>query len=139
LRRELRSGLSAMKGERRYVVFGCDRGAQVQALTAPDVLTLSTICTGMLPPAFVEYALRDGAHAVLVAGCREGGCEFRLGQRWTAQRLGGQREPHLRALVPKWRHRAVWADAGEEAALHVALDRLRAQAEARPATEEAGA
>jgi Pyruvate/2-oxoacid:ferredoxin oxidoreductase delta subunit len=30
------------------------------------------------------------------AACREGGCEFRLGERWTAERLAGQREPHLR-------------------------------------------
>jgi quinol-cytochrome oxidoreductase complex cytochrome b subunit/coenzyme F420-reducing hydrogenase delta subunit len=139
LRRDLRNGLAAMKGERRFVVFGCDRGAQARSLAAPDVLALSTTCTGMLPPAFVEYALRDGAHGVLVAGCREGGCEFRLGQRWTAQRLGGQREPHLRALVPAWRYRTAWADAGDEAALRVALDRLRAQADAQPATAEAAA
>ena len=80
---------------------------------------------GALPPSFVEYALRDGAAAVLVAGCREAGCEFRLGQRWSAERLAGEREPHLRASVPRERVATAWGDAGDEAALHTALTQLR--------------
>jgi quinol-cytochrome oxidoreductase complex cytochrome b subunit/coenzyme F420-reducing hydrogenase delta subunit len=128
LRRRLLQGLAAMRGERRFVVFGCDHGAAVQALAAPDVLPLSLVCAGMLPPSFIEYALRGGADGVLVAGCSEDGCEFRLGQRWTAQRLAGEREPHLRRSVPATHWKAVWADAGEEAALRDALDELRRQA-----------
>ena len=115
LRRRLVQGLAALRGERRYVVFGCDQGARVTALAAPDVLPFSLACTGMLPPSFVEYALRGGADGVLVAGCREGGCEFRLGQRWTAERLQGEREPHLRTTVAPDRWHTVWADAGDEA------------------------
>jgi hypothetical protein len=57
----------------------------------------------MLPPAFVEYALRGGADGVLVATCRPGGCDFRLGDRWTRERLLGEREPHLRRTVPRSR------------------------------------
>jgi hypothetical protein len=64
---------------------------------------------------------------VLVTGCREGGCEFRLGQRWTAQRLRGEREPHLRTTVPAGHWQVVWADAGDDAALRAALDGLRAR------------
>jgi coenzyme F420-reducing hydrogenase delta subunit len=93
-----------------------------------DVLPFSLVCTGMLPPSFVEYALRAGADAVLIAGCREGGCEFRLGQRWTAQRLLGQREPHLRSTMTAGRWTTVWADAGDEAAVQMALDNLRREA-----------
>ncbi len=100
LRQQLQQDLNALRTEPKIVIFGCDRGASVAALAAPDVATFSLMCTGMLPPSFVEYALRDGAAAVLVSGCREGGCEFRLGQRWTAQRLSGAREPHLRTSVP---------------------------------------
>jgi coenzyme F420-reducing hydrogenase delta subunit len=127
LRRRLVQGLSALRGERRYVVFGCDKGARVTALAAPDVLPFSLACTGMLPPSFVEYALRSGADGVLVTGCREGGCEFRLGQRWTAERLRGQREPHLRAAVAAERWHMAWADAGDEAGLRSALRQLRLQ------------
>jgi quinol-cytochrome oxidoreductase complex cytochrome b subunit/coenzyme F420-reducing hydrogenase delta subunit len=125
LRRRLRQGLASMKTQRRFVVFGCDRGAQAAALTSPDVLALSLPCTGMLPPSFVEYALRDGADGVLVSGCREGGCEFRLGQRWTGQRLRGEREPHLRGSVDQRFWATVWADAGDEASLDARLDQMR--------------
>ncbi len=125
LRRRLVQGLAAMPSGRRLVVFGCDHGAGVQALAAPDVLPFSLICAGMLPPSFVEYALRGGADGVLIAGCRVGGCEFRLGQRWTAQRLQGEREPHLRGTVAPGRWNTVWADATDAAALRTALDKLR--------------
>ncbi|MFZ2652050.1 MAG: hydrogenase iron-sulfur subunit [Burkholderiaceae bacterium] len=125
LRRRLQQGLAALRAEHRIVVFGCDRGALVAGLAAPDVAAFSLMCTGMLPPSFVEYALRDGAAAVLVSGCREGGCEFRLGQRWTEQRLAGTREPHLRVSVPRERVATAWADAGDEARLRTALHELR--------------
>ena len=62
---------------------------------------------------------------MLVSGCREGGCEYRLGQRWTEDRLLGLREPHLRASVPRERLELAWADPGEHASLQAALERLR--------------
>jgi ferredoxin/coenzyme F420-reducing hydrogenase delta subunit len=141
LRRRLEQALAAMGMGRRLVVFGCDQGASVTSLAAPDVLPFSLACTGMLPPSFVEYALRGGADGVLIAGCREGGCEFRLGQRWTGQRLLGEREPHLRSTLPAQKWNTVWADAGDEAAVRTALERLRrhAAAAAAPATMEAAA
>ena len=126
LRANLQQGLAALGAAPKIVAFGCAHGARVDSLAAPDVAAFSLMCTGMLPPSFVEYALRDGAAAVLVSGCREGGCEFRLGQRWTAQRLSGAREPHLRTSVPRERVAAVWGDAGDESALHAALAALRA-------------
>jgi ferredoxin/coenzyme F420-reducing hydrogenase delta subunit len=119
LRERLQQGLAA---GRRRVVFGCDHGARVAALQSPGVLALSLPCAANLPPSFVEYALRLGAREVVVAGCREGGCAFRLGQRWTEERLRGTREPHLRAHVPASRWRTVWADAGEEARLRDSLE-----------------
>lgn len=125
VRRRVLDGLAALSGGRRYVVFGCERGADARSVAAPDVVDSSLICTGMLPPSFVEYALRGGADGVVVAGCRDGGCEFRLGTRWIEQRLAGAREPHLRASVPRERLRVVQADAGEEARLAAALDELR--------------
>lgn len=124
LRRQLVDGLHAMTGPRRLVVLGCDQGTQGR-LDAPDVLHLRLVCAGALPPSFIEYALRAGANAVLVNGCREGGCAFRLGQRWTAQRLTGAREPHLRLSVPQDGWRVAWTDRGDEPALAAALQALR--------------
>lgn len=127
LRERLLQGLAAMPGPRRYVVFGCDHGARTASAAAPDVLHFSLVCAGMLPPSFIEYALRGGADGVLVSGCRAEGCEFRLGQRWTEQRLQGTRDPHLRASVPADRWTTLWADRGDEPALARALNELRAR------------
>lgn len=126
LRQRLRAGLATMTAPQPLVVFSCAQGADATGLEAPGVLVLPLICTGQLPPSFVEYALRDGAAGVLVATCRDGGCAFRLGARWTAERLAGRREPHLRTGVPAAQMLRVEADAGETAVLQAALQALRA-------------
>jgi ferredoxin/coenzyme F420-reducing hydrogenase delta subunit len=117
LRQRLQDGLAA--GPRR-VVFGCEHGAGLPRETG--VLALVMPCVAQLPPAFVEYAIRQGATDVLVAGCREGGCEFRLGPQWMRERLQGEREPHLREGVPAQRWRTVWADEGEDARVRSVLE-----------------
>ncbi len=132
LRRRLQQGLGALRAERPIVVFGCDHGARVEPLAGGDVAAFSLICTGMLPPSFVDYALRDGAAGVLVSGCAAGACEFRLGQRWTAQRLQGQREPQLRALQQPERLAVAWVDAADAASLRAAVERLRQRLRALP-------
>lgn len=123
LRGRLRRGLEEGATQ---VVFGCACGADAKALAGPGVLVIELACTAQLPPAFVDYALRGGAAGVLVAGCREGGCEYRLGPQWMQARLAGTREPHLRGTAPRERWRTVWADAGEERVLAEALCGQRA-------------
>ena len=137
LRTQLVQGLRAMPGPRRFVIFGCTQGARAP-MPAPDMLHFKRACAGALPPSFIEYALRHGADGVLINGCREGGCEYRLGQRWTAERLTGEREPHLRHSVPLDRWQVAWTDTGDENALAAALDamRQRGQTGANPVSEE---
>lgn len=125
LRQRLEERLAALAGRTRIVVFGCDSGADVSRLEAPDTAAFSLICSGMLPPSFVEYALRGGADGVLITGCREGGCPFRFGNQWTADRLDRQREPHLRNQVPAGRVREAWADPQDAAALARTLAAFR--------------
>jgi len=125
LRQRLRAALESTNAPRPIVVFGCDHGADVARVQADDVCTFSLLCAGQLPPSFVEYALRDGAAAVVVTACRAGGCEFRFGERWTAERLRGEREPHLRESVDADRIAIVFAGIGDEAPLAAAIDRLR--------------
>jgi len=135
LRREVRRKLTA-PGAPPIVVFGCMQGADASTLASADVLVLPLICTGQLPPSFVEYALREGARGVLVASCRGSGCQFRLGARWTAERLAGAREPYLRPAARGERVLHVEADAGEQHDLHTGLQRLRERLlprEGRPA------
>jgi ferredoxin/coenzyme F420-reducing hydrogenase delta subunit len=113
LREQLESALAGA-GQDRVVVFGCNHGADLTQLDDEGVARFSLLCIGLLPPSFVEYALRNGASGVIVAGCSPGGCAFRLGERWTAERLAGTREPQLRASVPRERLRMVYAGHGQE-------------------------
>jgi coenzyme F420-reducing hydrogenase delta subunit/NAD-dependent dihydropyrimidine dehydrogenase PreA subunit len=125
LRQALDRRLPALEGATPVVVFGCRHGARVASLGAPDTATFELECAGMLAPSFVEYALRAGAHGVLVVGCREGECEFRTGMEIVRQRLAGVREPHLRANVPQAAVRIAARAAGEEALLDADLHALR--------------
>ena len=72
----------------------------------------------------------------MIAACREGGCEYRFGERWTRDRLSGAREPHLRtASVPAERVELVFAGPGDEALLAQALQRLRQRVQALAASQ----
>ncbi|HZM36592.1 MAG TPA: cytochrome b N-terminal domain-containing protein [Burkholderiales bacterium] len=85
LRRKLQASLPAEE-----VVFRCEKsGAGGIALP----------CVAMLPPSFIEYALRNGARRVRVAACREGECAYRLGPALARERFAGEREPRLRRTV----------------------------------------
>ena len=126
LRQRLTDGLAALGAtHHKIVVFGCQHGTDVGRVASADVLPLPLTCIAQMPPSFIEYALRDGASGVVVSGCTEVGCVFRLGQRWTAQRLRGTREPHLRTSVHGERVELVWADAGDETDLRSAVSTLR--------------
>ncbi|HEX7437636.1 MAG TPA: hydrogenase iron-sulfur subunit, partial [Caldimonas sp.] len=135
LRRELDAGLAARRGLRTFVVLGCAEAPPVAPLGGGDVVALDLVCIGQLPPSFIEYALRAGASGVVVTGCREGDCAFRLGQRWTEERLLGVREPRLRADAPREALRVVWPSPGAPMAVARALDelRLRCDSAAHPA------
>ncbi|MBL8419894.1 MAG: hydrogenase iron-sulfur subunit [Dechloromonas sp.] len=131
LRQQLEDALAGLEGSSRIVIFGCDRGADAKALAAPDTAVISLMCTGILPPSFVEYALRGGADGVVLTGCRSGGCDFRLGDRWTAERMTGQREPRLRSKVPQARLKLVFASRNDGKILTAALQELRTRIESR--------
>ena len=127
LRGDLERALAALGAGPRVVVFGCDRAADVAALRSADTAAMSLICAGMLPPSFVEYALRNGADGVLVTGCADGACDYRFGQRWLEERVAGTREPHLRANVQRERLRVIWAGDGPLPELARQLALLRAE------------
>jgi coenzyme F420-reducing hydrogenase delta subunit len=126
LRADTDRELARLQGEARVMVFGCDCAYDVNDLKSVGVGVLSLPCIGMLPPAFVDYALRDSrADGVLIAGCREGDCQYRLGIRWTEQRLEREREPHLRKRVPLERIEPCWAGAHDADLARAGLAALR--------------
>jgi coenzyme F420-reducing hydrogenase delta subunit/ferredoxin len=133
VRDELDAALASLRGTPSIVVFGCDCAADVAACGRADTAPLSLPCTGMLPPSFVEYALRGGADGVLVTGCREGDCAYRFGDRWTLERFAAAREPHLRGNVPRQRVRLAWCGRFDARALQGSVERFRRDLAALPA------
>lgn len=127
LRRSLLDTLAAAKTP-QIIAFGCEHGLDVEHLGEADVTGYNLLCIGLLPPSFIEYALRAGAAGVIISGCAEGACEFRLGNTWTAQRLRGEREPHLRRNVASTDYRVVFAGHRERSMLTKAINDLRSNA-----------
>lgn len=137
LRARFETAVVALQGRPKIMVFGCDWGADVERLRSPSTAAFRLLCAGMLPPSFIEYALRGGAEGVLVTGCRERDCAFRLGNRWTAERLQGKREPHLRRNVPPERLHVFWAGPRDLHRLLNELQRFRARLLTLPAPHRA--
>ncbi len=125
LRRALRDKIAGLDTPLRFVVFGCEPGVPEIFSGQNDVTVLSLVCLGQLPPAFVEFALRDGADGVMVAMCPESGCAYRLGERWTELRLTGDRPPWLRESVDRSRIEVAECARHDVDAWHAALSRLR--------------
>jgi len=88
LRRRLQQALSLSP---REISIYCEKHP-----APPGAITLR--CLAMLPPAFVEYALRNGARSVRAVGCEEE-CAYRLGMQLSDERFAGRREPYLRRTV----------------------------------------
>ena len=91
LRERMRAALADGATE---IVFRCERSRGEE----PRSPYIGVRCLAMLPPAFVEYALRNGAREVRALGC-EPECAFRLGMELCDARFAGSREPHLRRTV----------------------------------------
>jgi ferredoxin/coenzyme F420-reducing hydrogenase delta subunit len=110
--RELRERVvnvaAGLRGPARVLVLACEHGA---AAGRPDG-TVVLPCVAMAPPSLIDFILsRDLADAVAVAGCAESACYNRLGIKWTEQRFAGERDPYLRARVPRARLATIWASA----------------------------
>jgi ferredoxin/coenzyme F420-reducing hydrogenase delta subunit len=97
LRRLTRGAIDSLQGDLKIVVFGCEHGIDVLRLNGDDTRGVKLICSGMLPPTLVEYALKQGADGVMVTGCRHNDCYYRFGNLWTRLRFAGERRPSLRA------------------------------------------
>ncbi len=105
MRHLTRETIAAMQGDVRILVFGCEHGLDVERLDRDDTRGLKLICSGMLPPTLVEYALKQGADGVMVTGCRDNDCYYRFGNRWIRERFAGERKPKLRARAERERIR----------------------------------
>jgi len=103
MRRRVRATIGSMHGELKILLIGCEHGLNVERLDGSEVRGIRLICSGMLPPTLVEFALKHGADGVMVVGCRQNDCYFRFGNRWTRMRFAGERKPILRARAERER------------------------------------
>ena len=100
LRATTDKAVAALAGEARVMVFGCDHAPKI--VKAPGVAYVGLRCIGMLPPSFIDYALRGSAvDGVFIIGCAD--CRYRRGDQWLKQRLAGERDPRLRGRVSRER------------------------------------
>jgi len=125
LRRDVTDALAGMAVENKILLLGCEHGADIHVHAANDIAPLLLPCIGMLPPAFIEHALQQGAAGVLVSGCRDGDCYHRLGDQWLAERLHRKRGPFLRRSVALSHIAVCHAAPPDGPALQHAIDTLR--------------
>ncbi len=143
LRAEVITAAGALSGTDRILTLACGHGAAAGA--APGRVVLP--CVAMAPPALIDFIISRGlAEGVAVAGCAERDCYNRLGIAWTQARFARERDPYLRARVPRERVRTIWAGPSEEGRLRAELTEFAAHLAAldghvhvRPLDEEEAA
>jgi ferredoxin/coenzyme F420-reducing hydrogenase delta subunit len=115
----------------RVLVYGCASGVNLAALRNSSVAVVELRCIAQLPPAFIDFVItRRHADGVFLLGCRAHDCHYRFGVEWMDQRLASERDPYLRARVPRERvatYRGGWVTQAEIAGeINAFRARLRA-------------
>jgi coenzyme F420-reducing hydrogenase delta subunit/NAD-dependent dihydropyrimidine dehydrogenase PreA subunit len=120
-------------GAPRVLVYACDHAA-AKELSNKNTRIITMPCVAMLPPSFIDFVLSRGlAEGVMLAGCAEGDCYYRLGGSWTRDRIAGERDPYLRKRVDRERLSLSWLPSGSKRRRASALAEFSAALESMPA------
>jgi ferredoxin/coenzyme F420-reducing hydrogenase delta subunit len=110
----------------RVIVYGCRHGPPLGELRSASVEVVELPCVAMLAPSFIDFMVtRHHVDGVFITGCRAGDCYERLGADWMESRMDGERDPYLRARVPRARVGCYWAGVDRGAALRHELEAFR--------------
>jgi ferredoxin/coenzyme F420-reducing hydrogenase delta subunit len=110
LRQDASNALQRLPVSGGVMVFGCDYAADINALATDDVATLRLPCSALLPPSFIDFIARQPrVTGVLVSGCHPESCFQRQGSQWLAERIAGQRNPHVRTREGRSKVEICWA------------------------------
>jgi ferredoxin/coenzyme F420-reducing hydrogenase delta subunit len=97
-------------GEGRILTLACAHGAGGEDAGLAPPGTVRVPCAAMPPPSMIDYIISRGlADGVCIAGCAERDCQHRFGVSWSKLRIARERDPLLRARVPRERLLTVWA------------------------------
>lgn len=109
LRESIEARAAELSGPGRVIVFGCDGSRHLERLADLATAVIPLRCAAHLPPPFIDFILsRNLADGVLLAGCADGHCRYRLGEAWTEDRIGRRRDPQLRQRVDERRVALGW-------------------------------
>ncbi len=125
LRTRTTQAVMEMSGATKILIFGCEHGLDTGLFDDAGTRSIRLICSGMLPPTLVEFALKKGADGVLVSGCRHNDCYFRFGNQWTRLRFSGERNPILRARADRARIRVQGAAETDKGDIQRSLEKFR--------------
>lgn len=117
-----------LRGDARVIVYACGQGPDLNTVASESVAVVELPCVAMLAPSFIDFMItRRHVDGVFLTGCRSNDCYERLGARWTEARIAGERDPYLRARVPRERIASFWAGVDRGAKMAEALEAFRAR------------
>ena len=126
LREQVIDAAGAVEGPERILVFGCRHGVGLDCVRETGAAVVALPCIGHLPPSFIDFLVTRGrVDGVLLTGCRAGDCHYRQGIDWMDERIGGRRDPYLRARVPRERVAWTWLGVDGAARLRERIERFR--------------
>ena len=100
-----------LEGSRRILIFGCEGSHKLEKFIDTETAVVNLTCMAQLPPSFVDWVLsRDFADGVVLRGCSHSDCQYRLGAKWTEQRMFRKRDPHLRKRVDVEKLAMLWTE-----------------------------
>jgi F420-non-reducing hydrogenase iron-sulfur subunit len=107
--------------EPKIIAFLCNWCSYVAADAAgvsrltqkPNVRVIRVFCSGMVDPSYVIKAFKEGADAVLIAGCHPGDCHYIAGNIKAMRRAGLLKKLLTELGVEPPRFRLEWIAASE--------------------------
>jgi len=109
IREQVTEATSQLGGNRRLLVFACEGSKQSNRLTDSETAVVNLTCLAQLPPSFADWALSRGlADGIVLSACAHNDCQYRLGAKWTEQRINRSRDPMLRKRVDVEKLALLW-------------------------------
>jgi coenzyme F420-reducing hydrogenase delta subunit/ferredoxin len=97
IRQDIIDQAEPIAGEQRILVFGCRDAQQTEKFRRAGANVVTVRCMAHLQPSFLDFALsRNHADGLLLLGCEDGNCNYRLGAEWLEARVARERDPRLR-------------------------------------------